>query len=159
MVWPIYHRTRLTRRIQKSLAVSVWLGVAVAMVPFALTSNAYSPAAGLCYFWSGFSSRAHEIAHIAIVHTFAYPLPMAAMVVSYAGITWHSGKDSSAAVVATAMRAILAYALCSMPMTFLYLAKAAGARLCEKTLLHKLLLLLLVVNSVVNPLIYATRSV
>lgn len=161
VTYPVWYK-RVSSRKRKIRSIKLlWIVVFTVTAPFMYTTNGLDTSTGKCVFWAMFRSNLHRTVHIIVYHGLLYIVPFLSMCTCYVIITLKLSKSNTASlsnktkcIVRTALRVMLAYSVCVMPSTFMFIAKMLGAKICEKTLLYSMLLLMLILNSAVNPVIY-----
>ena len=164
VVKPIAHRVGFNRANQKLVSVAVWALGAAVMLGFNVPTNGVDPATGRCYFWSRFPSRSHAHAYAVTLVLLYNVLPVAVMVGSYAAIyaklgDFGRGVAGSAHVVKTNVvktlaTCVIAYIGCHTLRSTLSLAARFGHSGAMLGGLYQLGMMLMQVNSIVNPFIY-----
>ena len=160
VIWPIPHRILFTNDNRRYSLVALWILTMCISFGFGIISNGYNENIGVCFYWNKFNGKAHMIIHITSINIITFTIPLVSIVSCYFFIYYYITLNNSKAISNTlrlALRVTVAYVVCVGPQAITYTLDMFGYSLCQDSPELQLILLLVIINSVVNPLIYTLQ--
>lgn len=171
IVFPIFHRSHVTRRVNFWMAVTAWMVGIVTQLAFMIPTTGLQE--GRCNDWGIFPDDTWKMAFGVSLFVLTYALPVGILVVCYSwiyveirrrsktstGDNIADPKDADKAkvrrnVLRTLVVVVACYLFCNSPKSLVYIAYRFGAPIRIDTWVFQVPMIMNFANSVVNPIVY-----
>ena len=171
IVFPLFHRCRVTRRVNLGMAATAWLVGILTQLGFMIPTTGLQE--GRCNDWGIFPDDGWKMAFGVSLFALTYAVPVSVLVVCY---TWiyaeirrrsrtSTGDDLADPKVAgkvkirrnvlrTLVVVVMCYLVCNSPKSLVYIAYRFGAPIRIDTWVFQVPMIMNFANSVVNPIVY-----
>ena len=163
VVWPIFHKIRCTRRMTLIVAVITWvLGFGIETA-FAIPVNGINPVKRKCYYWNNLPSRFQFHIYSVLYNTFFVILPLTAMLTSYAVMyarisSRSMGPGIKLNVAGMLATCVLLFVCCHvLKFMLIMISNFSTTRIDPMRSLFLTSIIMVQINSIVNPLIYSLQ--
>ena len=157
VVFPIFHRVKLTDGVMKKIAVFMWITGLLVMLPMSIPSNNIAPD-GTCFFWNGLSPELQVFVALA-TNILLTIVPFFMMVVAFSIMYFRilvMGLQVRMNVIRTLGTCVLLFFLCHfLQAMFSMLTRIVpNGKNWYAEPVYMFAQLLMQVNSIVNPFVY-----
>ena len=163
VVWPVFHKVRCTRRMTLIVALTTWVLVFGIATEFAIPVNGINPVKRQCYYWNYLPSRFHAQIYSVLYNTFFVILPLTVMLISYAMMYARiSSKRMRPGiklnVAGMLVMCVLLFVCCHvLKVTLIMISNFSTNRIDPKRSLFLISIIMVQINSIVNPFIYSLQ--